>query len=198
MIQDLIWITSLGNHGAVGVSQNAGVLVGLVFFNSNWLMCILVFKSAFKWTTAAFVFIPSVSLQTLISSNMKDSNYLITCQTQNTIWSKAFSTQQNNCFDLLCWFQWIIQCIPLIHICRVTDTCISKLTTIGSDNGLSPSRCLAIIWTNAGILLLRPLRNKLKGNFLSTFIYFRPRKCIWKYLVNILSKHQCAKYAHHL
>ena len=34
---------------------------------------------------------------------------------------------------------------------------ISKLTIIGSDNGLSPGRRQAIIWTNAGILLIGPL-----------------------------------------
>ena len=33
-------------------------------------------------------------------------------------------------------------------------TCISKLTIIRSDNGLSPDLCQAIIWTNAGILLI--------------------------------------------
>ena len=32
-----------------------------------------------------------------------------------------------------------------------------KLTIIGSDNGLSPGRCQAIIWTNAGLLLIGPL-----------------------------------------
>ena len=31
--------------------------------------------------------------------------------------------------------------------------CVGNLTTIGSDNGLSPGRHQAIIWTNAGILL---------------------------------------------
>ena len=36
-------------------------------------------------------------------------------------------------------------------------TCVSKLTVIGSDNGLSPDRRQAIIWTNAGILLIGPL-----------------------------------------
>ena len=34
--------------------------------------------------------------------------------------------------------------------------CVSKLTIIGSDNGLSPGRHQAIIWTNAGILLIGP------------------------------------------
>ena len=40
---------------------------------------------------------------------------------------------------------------------RVTHICISKLTIIGSDNGLSPSWRQAIISTSAGILLIRPL-----------------------------------------
>ena len=32
-----------------------------------------------------------------------------------------------------------------------------NLVSIGSDNGLSPTRRQAIIWTNVGILLIRPL-----------------------------------------
>ena len=35
--------------------------------------------------------------------------------------------------------------------------CVSKLTIIGSDKGLSPGRCQAIIWSNAGILLIETL-----------------------------------------
>ena len=38
------------------------------------------------------------------------------------------------------------------HGGRVTHICVSKLTDIGSDNGLSPGRRQAIIWTSAGIL----------------------------------------------
>ena len=45
----------------------------------------------------------------------------------------------------------------LTHWGRVTHKCVSKLTIIGSDNGLSPGRRQAIIWTNAGILLIGPL-----------------------------------------
>ena len=36
----------------------------------------------------------------------------------------------------------------------MTHICVSKLTIIGSDNGLSPGRHQAFIWTNAGILLI--------------------------------------------
>ena len=39
----------------------------------------------------------------------------------------------------------------------MTHICVGNLTIIGSDNGLSPGRRQAIIWTNAGILLIGPL-----------------------------------------
>ena len=45
----------------------------------------------------------------------------------------------------------------LTHWGRVTHICDGNLTIIGPDNGLSPGRRQAIIWTNAGILLIRPL-----------------------------------------
>ena len=51
-------------------------------------------------------------------------------------------------------FQWVN---GLTHWGRVTHICVGNLTTIGSDNGLSPGRRQAIIWTNARILLIEPL-----------------------------------------
>ena len=48
-------------------------------------------------------------------------------------------------------------CFELTHRGQVTHICISKLTITGSDNGLSPGRRQAIIWSNAGILLIRTL-----------------------------------------
>ena len=38
----------------------------------------------------------------------------------------------------------------------MTHICVGKSTIIGSDNGLSPDRRQAIIWTNAGLLLIGP------------------------------------------
>ena len=52
------------------------------------------------------------------------------------------------------------------HWGRVTHICVGKLTTIGSDNGLSPGRHQAIIWTIAGILLIGPFGT----NFSETLI----------------------------
>ena len=45
----------------------------------------------------------------------------------------------------------------LTHWGRVTHICVGNLTTIGSDNGLSPGWRQATIWTTAGILLIGTL-----------------------------------------
>ena len=45
----------------------------------------------------------------------------------------------------------------LTHWGQVMHIYVSRLTIIDSDNGLSPERRQAIIWTNAGILLIGPL-----------------------------------------
>ena len=49
----------------------------------------------------------------------------------------------------------------LPHWGRVTHICVSKLTIIGWDNGLSPNRRQGMIWTNAGILLIGPSGTKI-------------------------------------
>ena len=60
---------------------------------------------------------------------------------------------------------WCCMCV-LTHSGRVTHICVSTLTIIGSDNGLSPGRRQAIIWTKTGILLIGPLGT----NFSQTLI----------------------------
>ena len=47
--------------------------------------------------------------------------------------------------------------LKLTHWGRATHISVGNLTIIGSDNGLSPWRRQAIIWTIAGILLIGPL-----------------------------------------
>ena len=44
----------------------------------------------------------------------------------------------------------------------MTHVCVSKLTIIGSDNGLSPGRHQAIIWTNSGVFLIRSVGTNVK------------------------------------
>ena len=68
--------------------------------------------------------------------------------------------------------------ILLTHWGRVTHICVGNLTIIGSDNDLSPSWRQAIIWTNAGILLIGLLGTTAR--FYSEFKHFLSRKCIRK------------------
>ena len=63
------------------------------------------------------------------------------------------------CLCDITWTKWSQFCKQYFQMLwgRMTHTCVSKLTIIGSDNGLSPGRRQAIIWPNAGILLIGPL-----------------------------------------
>ena len=49
--------------------------------------------------------------------------------------------------------------------------CVNKLTTIGSDNGLSPGRHQTIIWTNAGILSIGSLGTNFSENLREIHIF---------------------------
>ena len=78
--------------------------------------------------------------------------------------------------------------------------CISKLTIIGSDNGLSPVRCQAIIWT---IIVNWTLRNKIKWNFnQNSYIFIQENvfENVICEMAAILSQHQCVNshLSHHL
>ena len=64
----------------------------------------------------------------------------------------------------------------LVYWGQETNICISKLNIICWDSGLLPGQCQAIIWTNAGVLMIRTLVT----NYREIFIHFHSRKCIWK------------------
>ena len=59
----------------------------------------------------------------------------------------------------------------LTHWGRATHICVSKLTNIGSDNGLSPGRRQAIIWTNAGVLLIWPLETNFSEILIEIYTF---------------------------
>ena len=63
----------------------------------------------------------------------------------------------------------------LTHWGRVTHICVNKPTIIASDNGLSPGRRQAIIWTSAGILLIGPLGTNF-SDILTEIITFSFKK----------------------
>ena len=77
----------------------------------------------------------------------------------------------------------------LTHWGRMMHICVSKLTIIGSDNGLSPLRRQAIIWTYAKILLIGPLGTNF-SEILIKILTFSFNKMHSK-MSSILSRPQC-------
>ena len=61
-------------------------------------------------------------------------------------------------------------CVCITHWRRVTHICVGNTTIIGSDNGLSPGRRQAIIWTNAGILSIGPLGTNFGDNLIEIHV----------------------------
>ena len=59
----------------------------------------------------------------------------------------------------------------LTHWGRVKHICLGNLITIGSANGLSPGWHQAIIWTNDGTLLNRPLRTNFSETSIAIHIF---------------------------
>ena len=100
-----------------------------------------------------------------------ENDYVIT-------FTKPFS--QSKAVHSLTW------CSFLTHWGRVTHICVGKTTITGSDNGLSPGRRQAIIWTSAGILLIGPLGTNFSENLIEiqTFslkkVHFKVSSAKWR------------------
>ena len=73
--------------------------------------------------------------------------------------------------------------------------CVSKVTTIGSDNGLSPGWRHVIVWTNAEILLIEPWRKNQWSIYRNWDIFIQENafeNVLWK-MAAILSRLQGVK-----
>ena len=102
-----------------------------VDFNKSLIMHIIMFDT---WTK----FLTNVTLSKQHSMN-------------------AYLIQFGNMYVINSSYLSVAPMITLTHWGRVSHICVVKLTIIGSDNGLSPGRRQAIIWTNDGLLLIWPL-----------------------------------------
>ena len=92
--------------------------------------------------------------KTVVRSSYLPNGISYTGKISSLYWIRALATSRHNASDKITSdfkFLWI----SLTYWGRMTHICIRKLTIIGSDIGLSPGRCQVIIWTNAGILLIR-------------------------------------------
>ena len=90
----------------------------------------------------------------------------------------------------------------LTHWGRVTHICVGKLTIIDSYNGLSPGRRQAIIWINAGILLIGSLGTNfifIQENAFKKNIFIQENafeNVVWE-IASILSRPQWSYVAYH-
>ena len=82
-----------------------------------------------------------------------------------TIWKKIHVKCESECNNFHS------RKINLTHWGWAIHICVSRLTTIGSDNGLSPDRCQAIIWTNAAILLIGSLGTNFSEILIEIFTF---------------------------
>ena len=76
----------------------------------------------------------------------------------------------------------------LTHWGRGIHICINKLTIIGSDNGLSPGQCQAIIWTNAAVFLIQSLGTIFSESLRrQTTMLVSCSQCFWKGCICFIS-----------
>ena len=114
-------------------------------------------------------------------NEVKRQHFRLNQQHTNLHWSPHYKIKgQTNTFEHFlryclrktwpyfntCLIRWVLKYVKELQECqtcclthwgRLTHIRVSELPIIGSDNGLSPGRRQAIIWTNAGILLIRTL-----------------------------------------
>ena len=104
----------------------------------------------------------------LMEKNQADKNPLTQHNQYDYCWKPGFLIHQSINIQDSDLSRNIITLVPdgLTHWGRVTHICVGELTIIASDNDLSPARRQAIIWTNAGILLI----GTLGTNFSETLI----------------------------
>ena len=87
----------------------------------------------------------ALSVQKLVLWRFNDSKSILSQEEMKFIWLYGDTV----------WSPYNIH--HLTHWGWVMHVCVSKLSIIGSDNGLSPGRRQAIIWTKAGMLLIGSL-----------------------------------------
>ena len=83
-----------------------------------------------------------------------------TCIPDIFVWKRTAFYTPGHQSQTKIWIAWL-STLPskwdtFTHWGRMTHIWFGNLTIIGSDNGLSPDRRQALIWANAGILLIGP------------------------------------------
>ena len=84
----------------------------------------------------------------------------------------------------------VMNCNHLTHWGRVTHIC--EQTIIGSDNGLSPGRSQAIIWTNTAILSTGSMGTNFSEILIEIYTFSFKKNAGWK-MTTLLPRPQWVK-----
>ena len=136
------WVPSVTNMPCTSNSRemwsNAGnACHSLVTVTVNPALC--------RWVRSFHLFVLQSFKANILNHSVRLWNIVIFFRSDGKMFVCGKAREVRSCF--MC----------LTHWGRETHICVSKQIIIGSDNGLSPGRRQAIIWTNAGILLIGPL-----------------------------------------
>ena len=102
--------------------------------------------------------VPNFAAITLLNSVLQQNVFALNCE-------KDIIGEMGPRPDAAIWFS------LLTHWGRVTHVRVGNLTIIGADNGLSPGRRQAIIWINAGIMLIGPLGTNLSEILIEIHVF---------------------------
>ena len=136
-----------------------------------------------KIHTGVFFFHPMSGSDRPYTSTSKLCRVLVTSL-------RAYRLHMTLCFSIFMHFYWQIMmtlthgitrgvlvsvtdssAAVLTHSGRLTHICVGNLTVSGSNSGLSPGRQQAIIWTNAGILLIGQLGTNVSDILIQILIF---------------------------
>ena len=90
----------------------------------------------------------------------------------------------------------LIPSLPLTYWGWMTHICVSKLTTNGSDNGLSPGRRQTIIWTNAGISWIGSLGTNFNEILIEIYTLSLKKSGKWRSFYLGLNVLRCYHHVH--
>ena len=130
--------------------------------------------------------------QTLWIMRVSTTIYSISLRDESICMTDVSSRWNCTCYA----YRNLVFVILITHWGRVTHICVGNPTIIGSDNGLSPGRRQAIIWTNAGILLFGPLGTNFSDFFCRNYSIFIKKNAFESVVCEMaafLSRPQCDK-----
>ena len=157
-------------------------LMSVTVLSLQTRLCFLSITSLSLRRTRTRVSVPLLSLQCAIVTwqmlcNDSNSSTQV-CDGNSEIGHISFSTSdsitQNDTWDVAR----SLHVQLLTHWGRVAHICISNLTIIGSDNGLSPGRRQAIIWTQAGIFFIGLLGTNFSEILIEILTFSFKKMCL--------------------